>query len=179
MTQPAAPVTLGVPNNLGKGRLFPARVRSVAVTSEDDDRHRCVSSRRAVWWPGRRCSTVAAVQVLICDDDWRLRRLYRRHFQWEGMDVIEASDGRQCIDLAQSEQPALIVLDLSMPRQGGLSTLPHLRELCSHIPVVVVTTHASDQIFDRSRKLGAAACFTKPGFLAQIPDVVEEYAKAS
>lgn len=119
------------------------------------------------------------MQVLICDDDWRLRRLYGQHFQWAGMDVIEASDGRQCIDLAQSEKPDLIVLDLSMPKWGGLATLPHLREVCSDIPVVVVTAYATAQILDRSRKLGATACFTKPGFLAQIPDVVEEYGRAS
>ncbi len=119
------------------------------------------------------------MQVLICDDDWRLRRLYRQHFQWAGTDVIEASDGIQCVDLAQSEHPDLIVLDLSMPKRGGLSALPHLREHCSDIPVLVVTSHAAGEIFDRSRKLGATACFTKPGFLAQIPDVVDQYGTAS
>ena len=119
------------------------------------------------------------MQVLICDDDWRLRRLYRQHFQWAGTDVIEAANGVQCIDLAQSEHPDLIVLDLSMPTQGGLSALPQLRDNCSDIPVLVVTTHAAVEIFDRSRRLGAAACFTKPGFLAQIPAVVNQYRKAS
>ncbi len=118
------------------------------------------------------------VQVLICDDDWRLRRLYGRHFKWAGAEVIEASDGRQCIDLARSENPDLIVLDLFMPKSGGLSTLPYLRELCD-IPVLVVTAYAAGEVFDRSRKLGATACFTKPGFLAQIPEIVEEYSSAS
>ena len=117
--------------------------------------------------------------MLICDDDWRLRRLYARQFEWAGVDVIEASDGRQCLDLAQSERPDLIVLDLSMPTWGGLRTLPHLRERCANIPVVVVTTYAAQEIFDRSRDLGARACFAKPGFLAHIPDVVEEFAKPS
>ena len=115
------------------------------------------------------------MQVLICDDDWRLRRLYGQQFQWAGVGVIEASDGSQCVDLAQREHPDLIVLDLSMPTQGGLSTLPRLRNACSDIPVVVVTAHASVEIFDRSRRLGATACFAKPGFLARIPDVVAEY----
>lgn len=119
------------------------------------------------------------MQVLICDDDWRLRRLYGQQFQWAGTEVIEAADGKQCVALAQSEQPDLIVLDLSMPRRGGLATLPHLRDLCSDIPVVVVTTYAYQEIFDRSRALGAAACFTKPGFLAHIPEVVEAYGKPS
>ena len=119
------------------------------------------------------------MQVLICDDDWRLRRLYGRHFEWAGADVIEASDGRQCIDLARSEDPDLIVLDLFMPKSGGLSALPHLREAFGYIPVLVVTAYAAGEVFDRSRKLGATACFSKPGFLAQIPEIVEEYSRVN
>ena len=119
------------------------------------------------------------MHVLICDDDWRLRRLYRQHFQWAGAEVIEASDGRQCLDLAEAEHPDLIVLDLSMPIWGGLSTLPQLHEHFADIPVLVVTAHAASEIFRRSRELGATECFTKPGFLAHIPEVVDRYSKSS
>lgn len=113
--------------------------------------------------------------TLICDDDWRLRLLYRQEFEWAGVEVIEAGDGDQCIEMARREQPDLIVLDLAMPRRGGLSTLPELRLCCPGTPVLVVTAHAAVEVLSRTRELGATACYSKPGFLARIPEVVERF----
>ncbi|MGH9177615.1 MAG: response regulator [Acidimicrobiales bacterium] len=116
--------------------------------------------------------------TLICDDDPRLRMLYRQEFEWAGVDVVEASDGDQCIEVAVREQPELIVLDLAMPKRGGLSALPELRRRCPGVPVLVVTAHAAVEVLSRSRELGATACYSKPGFLARIPEVVERFALA-
>jgi CheY-like chemotaxis protein len=115
------------------------------------------------------------VQALICDDDWRLRRLYRLEFEWAGAEVIEAGNGDQCLDLAVREKPDVIVLDLHMPRRGGLAVLPTLKRACPDVPVLVVTAYAGTDVFNYSRRLGATACFSKPGFLSQIPDVVDKY----
>ena len=113
--------------------------------------------------------------TLICDDDPRLRLLYRQEFEWAGVDVVEAADGDQCIEVALRERPELIVLDLAMPKRGGLSALPELRRCFPCVPVLVVTAHAAVEVLSRSRELGATACFSKPGFLARIPEVVERY----
>lgn len=118
----------------------------------------------------------APVPTLICDDDPRLRLLYRQEFEWAGVEVVEAADGDQCIEVARSVHPDLIVLDLAMPRRGGLSALPELRRCCPDTPVLVVTAHAAVEVLSRSRELGATACFSKPGFLARIPEVVVRYA---
>lgn len=114
--------------------------------------------------------------TLICDDDPRLRMLYRHEFEWAGVEVVEAGDGDQCIEVARRERPDLIVLDLAMPKRGGLSALPELRLCCPNTPVVVVTAHAGVEVLSRTRELGATACYAKPGFLARIPEVVERYA---
>lgn len=105
--------------------------------------------------------------------------LYRQEFEWAGVDVVEAGDGDQCIEVALREHPELIVLDLAMPKRGGLSALPELRRCCPDTPVVVVTAHAAVEVLSRSRELGATACYSKPGFLARIPEVVERYALAT
>jgi len=118
------------------------------------------------------------MSTLICDDDWRLRLLYRQEFEWAGVDVVEAADGDQCIEVAKREHPDLIVLDLAMPRRGGLSALPELRLCFPDTPVVVVTAHAAVEVLSRTRELGATACYSKPGFLARIPEVVERYGLA-
>ncbi|HEX2700340.1 MAG TPA: response regulator [Acidimicrobiales bacterium] len=117
--------------------------------------------------------------TLICDDDWRMRLLYRQEFEWAGVEVLEASDGDQCIEVAKREHPDLIILDLAMPRRGGLSALPELRACCPETPVLVVTAHAAVEVLSRTRELGATACYSKPGFLARIPDVVERYGLVS
>ena len=116
--------------------------------------------------------------TLICDDDPRLRMLYRQEFEWAGVVVVEAGDGDQCIEVAKRERPELIVLDLAMPRRGGLSALPELRLCCPDTPVLIVTAHAAVEVLSRTRDLGATACYSKPGFLARIPEVVERYGLA-
>jgi len=116
--------------------------------------------------------------TLICDDDPRLRLLYRQEFEWAGVDVVEAGDGDQCIEVAKRERPELIVLDLAMPKRGGLSALPELRLCCPETPVLVVTAHAAVEVLRRTREMGATACYSKPGFLARIPEVVERFGLA-
>lgn len=96
-------------------------------------------------------------------------------FEFVGVAVREAADGNECIELASTEAPQLIVLDLYMPRRGGLSTLPQLRALLPQTPLLVVTAYAAVDVLRQSTALGATACFTKPGFLARIPEVVERY----
>lgn len=92
-----------------------------------------------------------------------------------GVAVREASNGDDCIETANRDAPGLIVLDLYMPRRGGLSTLPVLRSLLPDVPVLVVTSYAAVEVLRQSLALGATACYTKPGFLARIPEVVERY----
>ncbi|HUP69863.1 MAG TPA: response regulator [Acidimicrobiales bacterium] len=113
--------------------------------------------------------------ALLCDDDRRLRALYRMEFEFVGVPVHEVANGDECIEAVTREAPELIVLDLYMPRRGGLSTLPMLRSLLPDVPVLVVTAYAAVEVLRQSLALGATACYTKPGFLARIPEVVERY----
>lgn len=128
-------------------------------------------------WPpaGQFTYRQSQMATIICDDDPRLRVLYRQEFEWAGVEVIEAGNGDQCIELAKRQLPDLIVLDLAMPKRGGLSALPELRLHCPDTPVVVVTAHAAVEVLSRTRELGATDCFSKPGFLARIPEVVQRY----
>lgn len=113
--------------------------------------------------------------ALLCDDDHRLRALYRMEFEHMGVAVREAANGDECIEMATRDAPELVVLDLYMPRRGGLSTLPVLRSLLPDVPVLVVTSYAAVEVLRQSLGLGATACYTKPGFLGRIPEVVERY----
>lgn len=84
---------------------------------------------------------MAKKKILLAEDDATLRRLYREVFKRAGFEVIEAADGQEAVDLALNHQPAVVILDLLMPRQGGLGALRVFRTLpeCKNLPIIVLT----------------------------------------
>ena len=118
------------------------------------------------------------MRVLICDDEPSIRLLFRLAFEEVGADVTEAVDGNDCIDPLADLCPDLIVLDLFMPNRDGLSALPEVRRMCPNAPVLVVSAHAAETTYSRSRARGATACFEKISFASRIPRLVERYGAA-
>jgi DNA-binding response OmpR family regulator len=80
-------------------------------------------------------------RVLLVEDNDELRRLYKEVFQHNNFEVFEAVDGQQGVDVALDCRPDVIILDLMLPRQGGLRTLKIYRSLpeCRHTPIVILT----------------------------------------
>ncbi len=119
------------------------------------------------------------MRVLICDDEPNIRLLYRMEFEDSGAEVTEAVDGDDCIERVSQICPDLIVLDLFMPNRDGLSALPELKRRCPDSRVLVVSAHAAEDTFTRSRARGATACFEKVSFASRIPRLVERYGGAA
>jgi two-component system response regulator ResD len=82
-----------------------------------------------------------AYKALIVEDDEELRRLYKEIFQSDNFEVFEAADGQSAIDQALLNNPDIIILDLLLPRQGGLHSLKIFRSQPStqNTPVFVMT----------------------------------------
>ena len=101
--------------------------------------------------------------ILIADDYEDNRELVRLMLEMAGYRVREATNGRECIELAQSEPPDLFLLDLSMPVLDGWDTLKELRaiERTRDIPCVAITAFA-DADRERALKNGFDAYLTKP-----------------
>jgi threonine synthase len=81
-------------------------------------------------------------RVLVVDDTPEARRLIRRILQSQGdFDILEATNGREAIELANRERPDLIILDLMMPEVDGFAALDELRSKpeTANIPVIVAT----------------------------------------
>ena len=114
----------------------------------------------------------AAPNVLVCDDDATIRRVYRAAFELEGATVWEASDGDECIAAAHAHRPDLVVLDIFMPRRSGLSALPELVRDLPGLRVVTVSAAATHDLAEETRILGAEECFEKTDFLRSIPNVL-------
>jgi CheY-like chemotaxis protein len=118
------------------------------------------------------------VRVLICDDEAHVRLAFRVAFEDLGVDVIEATDGDDCLVQLAAGCPDLVVLDLFMPDRDGLSTLPDLVRLCDKARVLIVSVNDAAETFSLCRERGATACFDKVSFPARIPRIVEHYGAA-
>ena len=101
------------------------------------------------------------MKILVVDDEALLVKGIRFNLQHEGYEVITGSDGVEAVELAQSQNPDLIVLDIMMPRMDGLDACSKIREF-SNVPIILLTAKADDMDkllgFDR----GADDYLTKP-----------------
>jgi DNA-binding response OmpR family regulator len=105
-----------------------------------------------------------AAKVLVIDDEAPIRLLCRVNLEAEGMDVIEAEDGTVGVELARSERPDVILLDVMMPGMDGWEVLQALQaeQGTSKIPIVFLTARA--ELRDRAQglELGGIDYVTKP-----------------
>ncbi|MEO8519061.1 MAG: response regulator transcription factor [Dermatophilaceae bacterium] len=100
--------------------------------------------------------------LLVVDDEPRIRTVLNRSLSSQGHTVCEAPDGQSALDQIDSRDVDLVLLDLAMPRRGGLEVLSVLKERESSPPVIVLTAvteiSARIQALDR----GAVDVVAKP-----------------
>ena len=96
---------------------------------------------------------MARQSVLLVEDNEELRRLYKEIFTHNNFEVFEAADGQSAIDTALICQPDAIVLDLMLPRQGGLGALKIFRSLpeCKRIPIIILTALPNPDYKEQAR----------------------------
>jgi len=80
--------------------------------------------------------------ILVVDDDRKIVALVRAYLEREGYRVVAAYDGRQALEKAHAEPPALIVLDLMLPELDGFETMRLIRA-DSDVPVLMLTARSS------------------------------------
>jgi DNA-binding response OmpR family regulator len=82
-----------------------------------------------------------AEKILVVDDEWELRNLLTEFLTGEGYDVIHASNGEEALELAEKEEPQVILLDIKMPGIDGIEVCRRLKEedQTRFIPVIMVT----------------------------------------
>src|SRR6218665_202665 len=83
-------------------------------------------------------------KVLVVDDDARIRDLLHRYLTQEGFDVMAAEDGKALNRLLLRERVDIIVLDLMMPGEDGLSICRRLRAANDRTPIIMLTAKGED-----------------------------------
>jgi len=101
-------------------------------------------------------------RVLVVDDDAPARRLLQVRLRALGCEVALAGDGQEALSQIKKHEPVLMLLDLQMPRMGGIDVLRQLRSSRAAFPVVVITAHGSIESAVAAMKEGAYDFITKP-----------------
>jgi CheY-like chemotaxis protein len=109
-------------------------------------------------------SGATRARILIGDDCATSRLVQERILRHTGHEIMMASDGVEVVEAARSQAPDLILLDLRMPRVGGLEALRELKRSpqTRHVPVVVVTVCGDTGAFKQAAESGCSAFLTKP-----------------
>jgi DNA-binding response OmpR family regulator len=102
-----------------------------------------------------------AREILVVDDDHKTAELVRLYLEREGYRVRLAGDGQAALDLARRHPPALVVLDLMLPRVDGLDVCFRLRA-ASGVPVIMLTARSAEEDRLLGLELGADDYVVKP-----------------
>jgi two-component system response regulator len=117
---------------------------------------------------------------LLVEDFEDSRFMMRRLLEMAGYAVIEASDGEQAVALAISEQPELILMDLSLPKLDGLAATRQIRqyEAARKTPIVAISAHDSPESRTEALAAGCDEYVTKPIDFDQLGEVLKHFLSA-
>ncbi|MBI4634776.1 MAG: sigma-54-dependent Fis family transcriptional regulator [Candidatus Rokubacteria bacterium] len=101
-------------------------------------------------------------RILVVDDEPRMRALLGEILQEEGLDVTMAEDGEIALERFRQERPAVVLLDLEMPKRGGMETLPELRQIDPRASVIILTGYRDIPSVVAAMRLGAYDYLPKP-----------------
>lgn len=101
-------------------------------------------------------------KVLVVDDDAAVRRVIRRALEAVGCEVVEIDDGADAADLVDGLRPAVVLLDIHMPRLDGIAVADELSETHPDVAVVMVSGDAGESRERLARERGAVGFLPKP-----------------
>ncbi len=116
------------------------------------------------------------IQILVVDDEPHILRLVSFKLEKAGFDVSTADHGQQAIDLALSEQPALVLLDIMLPDMDGYAVCEALKEQGEDDAPIIAFLTAKSQKADmlKGYECGAESFITKPFNPEDLLATVEE-----
>jgi PAS domain S-box-containing protein len=116
-------------------------------------------------------------KVLVVDDRWENRAVLVDLLSPLGFEIVQATDGQDCINQALQTQPDLILLDMVMPGMDGFEAARKLRQLPNLTDIVIIATSASAFDYDQEKSL-AAGCngfISKPVQIEQLLEQLRRY----
>ncbi|MFF0733524.1 response regulator [Streptomyces chartreusis] len=115
----------------------------------------------------------ASGRVLVVDDNKVIRQLIRVNLELEGLEVVTAADGAECLDVVHQVRPDVITLDVVMPRLDGLRTAARLRSdpRTRDLPLAIISACTQYEV-DNGLDVGVDAFLAKPFEPAELVSLV-------
>lgn len=113
--------------------------------------------------------------VLVVDDYAEARDMYMVWLEVSGYRVVTAATAAEAVRLAESEPPAAILMDLSLPGMDGLEATRRLKALpaTADVPIVAMTGHVETRVADAARSAGCDAFIVKPSPAEEVLRVLD------
>ncbi|MCF1648288.1 MULTISPECIES: response regulator [Streptomyces] len=117
----------------------------------------------------------ASGRVLVVDDNKVIRQLIRVNLELEGLEVVTAADGAECLDVVHHVQPDVVTLDVVMPRLDGIRTAARLRAdpRTRDTPLAIVSACGHHEI-EAGLEVGVDAFLAKPFEPAELVRLVRQ-----
>ena len=103
-----------------------------------------------------------AKKILVVDDADFMRMMLRDILSTEGHQIIEAQNGMECLNMLETEQVDICILDINMPVMGGIQTLEILREKYPELKVIILSIECTEETVRKTLSLGADGFVAKP-----------------
>ena len=116
-------------------------------------------------------------KILIVEDNEMNRDMLSRRLERKGYDVVMAEDGKKGVDMSKSENPDLILMDLSLPVMDGWEATSTIKgnEETEKIPIIVLTAHAMAGDREKALDAGADEYDTKPIDFKRLLGKIKEF----
>ncbi len=118
--------------------------------------------------------------ILIADDEVKIRELVKKYALYEGHTISEASDGMQAVSMAKSGEYDLVILDVMMPELDGFSATREIRKF-SEVPVILLSARSEEYDRIHGFELGADDYVVKPfspkELMLRIDAIIARYKK--
>ncbi|MCK6396792.1 response regulator, partial [Zoogloea sp.] len=112
-------------------------------------------------------------RILVVDDSRVDLELVTSLLSDVGHECVRAGNGREALDLVQSDAPELIVTDLQMPEMDGLELVQAVHARHPKVPVVLMTAHGSEEIAAEALRAGAASYVPKRNLAKDLAATIE------
>jgi len=112
--------------------------------------------------------------ILVVDDFDDTRLLLRTFLERKGFRVVEAGNGLEAVDMAQNEDPDLIIMDMQMPYLDGLAATRKIREtrVSGTLPIVAVSAYGADQFRDQAIAAGCDEYVSTPFEPTELEQII-------
>ena len=118
------------------------------------------------------------LRLLITDDSRLLRKKLREELENLDCEVLEASNGREAIEIDMAQELDGVILDIVMPEVGGIEALQVIREVSPDVPIVMLSSAGTPQKLMQTLKMGAIDFIQKPYTKEQIARAVKAIRRA-